>query len=400
MHTLNQFKANYSFTEVVSRFGYHFSTNKNNICPCCGKITFSVYNNDTKYKCFRPNCILNKPGDIFNFLENMGISEGFKNSLNLLEINTSNSSNKPNTSILDKVFTLYKKCFYDSSEAQNYLSNRGCNINKIEVGYAPSNPYFLRDNLPTNLNELRRYHLIKDNEKDYFNNRLIFTIRDLNNKLVHFHGRDISNKSTLRWMGSKKREDRNIDYLWRGHIEKKSPALFLTEGISDAISLVNWDIPTVATMSIQADFIKLFQPFTDLDELHCIFDNDRQSINNSKFSDTYKSWEHVLPKLIDLKLTNPKLKIYCMMPPTYNGIKDLNDWISNLSKKQFQDYYIKHSLDLGEFTFNLYKDRLEYGNKLILLSQYYPKLKQLMSEYISNCYDHWIDYAILLQSNV
>lgn len=393
MTTLTQFKTKHSFTEVAGRFGYHFSPNKTNICPCCNKNTFSVFNNDTRYKCFRPACDLNKVGDIFNFLQILGISSSFKESISLLNLETSNTVKQNKVSILDTVFDLYKEQYTNSVKAQEYLIHRGYSTKKIEVGYAPADVYFLRDRLEPQLEVLKSYSLVNDNYEDYFKDRLIFPVRDLSNKIVHFHSRDISNDPniTLRWLASKRRDTSNINYLWRGHIEKNSKALFLTEGISDGLSLVNWDLPTVSTMSIQADFTTLLQPFTNLEELHCIFDNDRHSISTNKSSYTYKSWEVVLPKLISLKLARPNLTIYCLMPPSLPNVKDLNDFTLTVSKKEFQDYYSKNTLSLPEFTFKFFF-RPDYYKSLIQLSKDNLTLQQKLLSVIDNEYNNWLEF--------
>ena len=392
MSTLSQFKTKHSFTEVAARFGYHFSSNKTNICPCCNKSSFSVFANDTKYKCFRPTCELNKAGDIFNFLQVIGVSSNFKESISLLNLESSNFK-VDKTNILDTVFDLYKQEYKNYYKAEKYLLNRGYNPKKVEVGYAPADPHFLIYKLPNDLDLLKSYFLINDNNEDYFRDRLIFPIRDLSNKIVHFHTRDISDNLnvSLRWLASKRRDTSNINYLWRGHIEKNSKAIFLTEGISDGLSLVNWDLPTVATMSIQADFSTLFKPFVQLKELHCIFDNDRNSITPNKVSYSYKSWEIVLPKLIELKLSRPTLNIYCFMPPPAPNIKDLNNFTQTLTKQQFQDYYSKHTLSLSDFIIKFFF-RPDYYKVLVKLSQYEESLRNTLLELVNNDYNNWLEF--------
>jgi hypothetical protein len=396
MITLEQFKTQHSFTQVASQFGYHFTLNKINYCPICNKHSFSIYNNDTRYKCFRPSCELNKTGDIFNFLEIVGLSSNFKDSLKLLDISSStNYQPKKQNSILNRVFSLYKEEFNKSLEAQDYLKSRGYNLNKFEVGYAPNNKFYLSELLPSNSDELLKYHLIKLNGEDYFQNRLVFPIRTLDNYIIHFHSRDLSNSSelTLRWMASKKRETSNIDYLWRGHIESKSKAIFLTEGISDALSLLTWDLPVVATMSIQADIAKLFSSFHNLEELHCIFDNDRQIISNHKSSYTYKSWEHILPQLINLKLQRPNLQIFCFMPPPTNGVKDLNDYCKLVSKSEFQSNYNESTLSLEDFTIKHFFKK-SYYKRLLELCKYSKSLQVKLESLVESNYSSWIDFIM------
>lgn len=392
MSSLEQFKAQHSFTLVASQFGYHFSPNKTNICPACNKATFSIFNNDTRYKCFRPNCELNKTGDIFNFLQFIGISNSFKESLELLNINQSSKTN----SILNEVYRIYLDEFKETTKGKQYLLNRGYNLAKIDVGYAPSYS-ILSHKLNNHIDNLKKYYLINDKDEDYFRDRLIFPIRNYSNKIVHFHSRDLSNNpNAIRWMGTKKREDRNIDYLWRGNIEYKSKAIFLTEGISDGLSLLSWDLPVVSTLSIQGDFIELLKPFNDLEELHCIFDNDKQTVNNSSLSGTYKSWEFIIPKLVSLKLLRPSLNIYCMMPPNKNNIKDLNDWFNVSTKEEFYTYYTENTLSIEEFIFKYFHPRIDYYKHLIKLSQHSLPLRHKLKSYIDSNFNDYIDFINLI----
>lgn len=357
-------------------------------CPCCGgRSSFIIYPNQN-YKCFKPSCDLWKGGTIFTFFEWAGLS--YSQTCKLLGLNP--HSNKTvitdtRSHTLNVLLDEAKDRLLKTPHALEYIHKR-YNLTKsdlskseYEIGYANCLP-----------------------QLNFYNeDRIIFPIRDHYGGLVHYHTRSMDSNSEYRWLPTTKIDGGRPfgDYLWNAHLYHNHTQLFLTEGISDGLTLTKLGFPTISLLSLTAPILELLPKFHNLNSLIVIFDNDKVPLNTQTNKKVYKSWDApdstgtpLISRLLHLAINNPKLKIWCLMPPNIVGVKDVNDWVQQLqhTKQSFIENVTQRAQLISDFTINYYWDDTT-KHPLIIKSINNSISEQLFLNKLNNTDPHsWLDY--------
>jgi len=357
-------------------------------CPACGGRSSFIINHNNTYKCHKPSCEFWKGGNIFTYFKWAGYTYtetckilGIK-SINSKPVITDTRSIRLNV-LLDECKTRLKQ----NRNALDYIYSRyGITLTdldnpKFELGYANC------------LEELNFYN----------EDRIIFPIRDHYGGLVHFHTRSMNPESACRWLPTTKIEGGRPfgDYIWNAHLYHQNKELFLTEGISDGITLTKLGLPTISMLSLTAPIVELLQKFNNLTNLTVILDNDKVPFNQSLGSKRqYKSWDApdskgttVIDKLLQLAILKPNINIWCLMPPSMVGIKDVNDWVSKHkhTKQSFISAVSNRAQLVTDFAINYYwKDVSKHP--LIIKSIKTKASEDLFISKVVVNYSDWIDY--------
>lgn len=360
-------------------------------CPVChGSTSFIVNRDDDTYKCFKPSCDLYKKGNAISFYmyfkhctytEAETYVEGVAKSKNVIT--------NPRGLLLEELFSTLQSKLRVSPRGLSYLQDRylityqdlTTNLLYNDIGYTDGS------DIPSDIG--------------YFDESIIFAIRDMSGGIVHYHTRNIApphiNKNNIRWKGTSKLDGGKAfsDYIWNAHHYLNKQELFLTEGISDGLTLTKLGLPTISILSLTAPILELIPLFRNLRNLTILLDNDKVSLSSK-----YKSWDAVdksglsiLDKLLILSSNNPKLNIWCAMPPNKVGIKDINDWV--LKHRHTQESFIKTltpKVKLApDFAIEHYwQDTSKH--KLIIKSINNQSTKELFLHNVRDSYTNWFDY--------
>lgn len=199
--------------------------------------------------------------------------------------------------ILNKFISEY----YHSHQDQEYIEQRMITqdmVEKFMIGYSPNESLqkVLIDN-KYNIDIAKEIGIVKDNDKNYFYNRVMFPIRDIKGNVLGFGGRiTTEDKKSPKYINSKESEiyiKGNLVYgLYesQGSIAKNKNAL-MTEGYTDVISLhqygFDYSIATGGT-SVTTNQIKLIKKYTN--QVTLLYDGDQAGI---------KSLNKTIPILIE-----------------------------------------------------------------------------------------------------
>jgi hypothetical protein len=143
-------------------------------------------------------------------------------------------------------------------------------------------------------------------ENGKMKNRYVFPIFNLNNQIIGFSGRDITNKSKIKWkhIGEKK------DWIYPLHINKdpfNEKEIFLVESIGDCLSM--WDAGvtnTVVTFGLDISISILnFLLRSDFKKINISFNNDLEK--NSAGNIAAKKSYNKLLRYFDKNQLNIKL---------------------------------------------------------------------------------------------
>ena len=238
------------------------------LCPFHQDTKPSLYVSPEKkvYKCF--SC--NKGGDVISFVQQIkkidylgaikfvAEKSNFKN-ININNLNIVRNEKKENYLKLNKEASFFfNRMLYneENKEALNYLYSRGLDNNQIRyfnIGFAPLSKdslfkYLTRKDKNGNQtwkeNDLLQSDLVyldQQNEyRDFFFNRIIFSISDEFNNIVGFSGRTLSKNENVKYLNSKSNEFFKKDSLFynmHNVINNELEKIYLVEGFFDVISM-------------------------------------------------------------------------------------------------------------------------------------------------------------------
>jgi DNA primase len=330
------------------------------------------------YKCF--SC--GASGNIYNFLmdyEHIDFKESLSKLSSKLGINIDSNNIKVNTKF-DKFYEIYditNKLYQNNllsekgSSARNYLKSRNIGIEEIKkfnIGLSFSNNQIVKQlEKKYNLLDLEDIGLISSNH-DIFQNRIMFPLMNLENKIVAFSGRvyDTNNKDS-KYINTKetnifKKGEILYNYYSSKEEVRVKKYLILVEGFMDVIRLSTIGIKNVvATMgtSITANQMKLLKRLSN--NIYLCFDGDDPgklaNINNG---------EELIKHDINIKvisLDNDE------DPDSYvlkNGKEKFENLIENA--KSYQEYYMEYQKDT--ISSSDIKEVTEYINKVLEKLQY------------------------------
>lgn len=214
---ISQIIAQLSILTVLEH--YHLKPNKNKMV-CCPfhddkNPSMQVYAETNTVFCFSGNCKMNgKKIDAIQFIqdkENVSKHEAIKKAQSMINENIQPVQAKPiiQTENLTEVFTKLKQSLYSSSKARAYAESRNIYNAKLEAGY----------------NNGTHYSKLK--------NCIIFPLKDKQNNIVSFYGRNIESKG---------KDDRhfytaNRKGLYPNYPNQETETLIITESIIDSATL-------------------------------------------------------------------------------------------------------------------------------------------------------------------
>lgn len=330
------------------------------------------------YKCF--SC--GASGNIYNFLmdyEHIDFKEALSKLSSKLGINIDSNNIKVNTKF-DKFYEIYditNKLYQNNllsekgSSARNYLKSRNIGIEEIKkfnIGLSFSNNQIVKQlEKKYNLLDLEDIGLISSNH-DIFQNRIMFPLMNLENKIVAFSGRVYdTNTKDAKYINTKetnifKKGEILYNYYSSKEEVRVKKYLILVEGFMDVIRLSTIGIKNVvATMgtSITANQMKLLKRLSN--NIYLCFDGDDPgklaNINNG---------EELIKHDINIKvisLDNDE------DPDSYvlkNGKEKFENLIENA--KSYQEYYMEYQKDT--ISSSDIKEVTEYINKVLEKLQY------------------------------
>lgn len=382
--------------------------NGGNTCPCCNRPQkLWVWNNQT-YKCFYPGCELSEgPRNVislYRHLNYLSSPAGFYQALQDLEqmagIEVTEVQLRTRATALEEALAIYQETLWseEGQKALNYLLNRGFSretINEIGLGYAPPRGC-LRD---YNVNEIQlvREGLIK-NKKDYFRNRIIFPLYNLQGYLIHLQGRylgdiplDSSGQPLCgRYKDSRHDKNGSKNYLFLEHLLKSyaPDELIIAEGAPDALSFYEAGFAAVGLLGLE----KLTAHYHKLRKFKRIvfaFDNDRFAEDHPKYPNEYKSWVSVLPQILALQILSPSTVFELWTPPS--SCKDANEVLQTLGPDALVES-IQTRWSFPETIIHKWGPDLQRHKELIKLVSALPEYRDRLRKYIS--FADPLDYAI------
>lgn len=327
-------------------------------CPFCGRLN-KLRVRGPNYKCFHPEC--GKSGSPVDWLIDLNFASSVRDSISMLSSISGLVENKrwlERTEILTAAFEFYKKA--DCQKAKEVLQSRGISkaLNEVSFGYAPDSNYL--ESCGLTKSDLKKAYLLSQGggeTREFFQDRIIFPIYNENGKLVHLQGRACNPNAKIRWLSTSFPEIVSPinHYLFNlPSLTYPKDGLFLCEGISDSLSMIELGLPVVGCFGVNIDLTRYIHLFSNTQNLIVMIDNDQYEISSEKPGD-YKSWNSMVPTLIDIAVSLPELNIYCLMVPEDKG-KDVNDWVkAGATQQDILKHVDLNSQSLEDFCLNLCK---------------------------------------------
>lgn len=354
---LNVWEFVISKNDIVSIIGEYVSLTKQGknykaCCPFHGEKTpsFIVSQDKGIFKCF--GC--GKSGNVVKFIElkeNINSTEALKflankQNLDLNQFSHFFDKNKVSNEQLRILevnneannFFRYQLLFEKTEQLKNYLKTRGIDdslIKEFQIGFASNQKSIFNSLIEKqfNLFEISNSSLVTgQNNKNFFNDRLMFPIHDSNGDVVAFSGRDITNNQIPKYLNSSetiifKKNKVMFNYFHAKNEIIEKNEVYLVEGQFDCIALFKAGIKNcVAIMgtSLSVDHIKEFQNKT----INLFFDNDRAGINatfkNLKIILYYSKKYNLKVNFVENKINKDPDEIYQI-----DQGKTLNDLCKN-----------------------------------------------------------------------
>jgi len=385
----------------MNHLGYNFHEGYSNLCPFCGKNKLSI--GKELFHCFKSGCTANtKSGDIYTLLTLTGKASSFKAAYKVtLElagynptIQPGNKGTRQRMTVLESAF----KVFNESTELPvwDYLLSRGIKkaLRYIPVGFAKGR---MLTSKGFSKESLDKAGLLSRDGHEVFQNDIVFPIFNREGRLVHLQGRSLEEHTDLRWINTRSHdeEDSITKYLFNENNVSSSKEVYLTEGITDGLSLIEILGPyNVFSCIGTSPSLKLHSVFDGV--VIAIFDND-------KFIDEYnysrlKSWNSIIKPLMEIKLQYPSAKIKCVHPPDLPYLTDINDWMiqRGLDYSSFREYVEASSKDLFDFILDNFSFSIFDFHNLLLEYAYkydYRFLKERINSAISSEVNSYTEYV-------
>lgn len=378
-------------------------------CPFCKRPKKLRVTGDQHYKCFHPEC--GKSGSVYDFLIQMGRAKSFQEAATVLGSNYSKSSKKDwfrRMTTLTTAFELYEVAITD--ECLSYLNDRGYGevLESQRFGYAPDGGYLQERGM--RLADLVEVGLAYQTGQEFYRNRVVFPVCDREGRIVHFQGRSLDADAEVRWLATPSRSDQSeiaispiTHYLYNAHsylrTEEEIDVLFLQEGVSDCLSMLQLGVKAVACFGVEVSLVRHTALFEKVKHLFVMLDGDRYAVGTPK-AGLYKSWTPMLSHLVDLKKSLPNLEIWCAPPPNQPGIKDINNWLRSglLTPTSLESYLRENAKRLEVFATENLGDHWQFHPLLATLVgvKSYPEDIERLREYAAKLEPDPIKYAIEL----
>ncbi|UVO15685.1 DNA primase [Mesomycoplasma ovipneumoniae] len=234
-------------------------------------------------------------------------------------------------------------------EIYNFINSRGLSreiIEKFKIGFAPSS--FLKPRLVDSKlfdeETLKDYSLLNQQGFDFFQNRIVFPIENLEGKVVGFSGRCLPNTKCepkyLNSPSSKLFSKSEIFYNYKNAIADNPKEIFITEGFFDVIAFYKVNIKNVIALmgtSLTKKHCELLNNFTVVIAL----DGDRAGLEA-----TLKS---------ALILSQNKIKTYIISG--FDG-KDPDEYLNNFGAESFLEK-LSDRKNCFDFAYSFYKNQIK-----------------------------------------
>ncbi|MHA0315654.1 DNA primase [Mesomycoplasma ovipneumoniae] len=234
-------------------------------------------------------------------------------------------------------------------EIYNFINSRGLSreiIEKFKIGFAPSS--FLKPRLVDSKlfdeETLKDYSLLNQQGFDFFQNRIVFPIENLEGKVVGFSGRCLPNTKCepkyLNSPSSKLFSKSEIFYNYKNAIADNPKEIFITEGFFDVIAFYKVNIKNVIALmgtSLTKKHCELLNNFTVVIAL----DGDRAGLEA-----TLKS---------ALILSQNRIKTYIISG--FDG-KDPDEYLNNFGAESFLEK-LSDRKNCFDFAYSFYKNQIK-----------------------------------------
>ncbi|MHA0298316.1 DNA primase [Mesomycoplasma ovipneumoniae] len=234
-------------------------------------------------------------------------------------------------------------------EIYNFINSRGLTreiIEKFKIGFAPSS--FLKSRLVDSKlfdeETLKDYSLLNQQGFDFFQNRIVFPIENLEGKVVGFSGRCLPNTKCepkyLNSPSSKLFSKSEIFYNYKNAITDNPKEIFITEGFFDVIAFYKVNIKNVIALmgtSLTKKHCELLNNFTVVIAL----DGDRAGLEA-----TLKS---------ALILSQNRIKTYIISG--FDG-KDPDEYLNNFGAESFLEK-LSNRKNCFDFAYSFYKNQIK-----------------------------------------
>ena len=335
------------------------------LCPFHNEKTpsFTVSPAKNLYKCF--GC--GKAGNAVGFLmehESMSFPEALrylakKYNIEIEETQVSEEY-KEERKYLDSLFIIndYAKNYYEEqlfltdigkSVGLHYFKERGYReetIRKFGLGFAhnKSDAFTLKaTNDGYQLDLLKKLGLTSQHGRDFFRNRVMFTLHNLSGKVIGFAGRILQKDAKApKYINSPETDIYNkSQFLYGAHQARKAirkeDECILVEGYTDVISLHQAGIENVVASSgtsLTIEQIRLIKRYTP--NIKILYDGDAAGVKAA-----LRGLDMVLEQDLNVKV--------CLLPKG----EDPDSYLQNVGSSAFKEYLEKESAD-----FILFKTKL------------------------------------------
>jgi hypothetical protein len=391
MTSIQQLKAQLTLTTVAEKFNIPLTKGDGRQpCPFCSSHTAFKTTRNEHYVCFK----CGKRGDILNLLVDYEIcktnQEAFRE-LAQLAAPGEHIYREKATGLADVHEYFLEQARKNPNILKDFATSRGYSLAVLkDVGYAPPG-----NDVPDHIRALLvRYNLWYEAKpsRPFFQDRLIFPVRDCNGSIVHFTSRAVDPTVEPRWMHSQHKPPIN-NYLYNlDQIPKDKDYVVVTEGVTDCLSLLEIGEPAVACFGVHNPMVHYAWALKHITHLVAIFDRDKYALGTEKFGQ-YKSWSNIMPGLINLSL-ELQIPIFCCMVPDWSGVKDVNDYLITIEydPKEYRRHLANNCIPLEKFAFDLYKNDIKQHDQLWRLAKYNLELELMLKQFVDAAYPSWTSY--------
>jgi DNA primase len=393
-------KATVSLTDVASAFDIAITKGDGREpCPFCHSHSAFKVTRNTYYICYK----CGRRGDIMNLLVDAGISKNYKEAYAAIKeiggsTEVATTVYRQSLNELEEIHSYFlDQAKLNPSIIEQFAASRGFSDLQTlsQVGYCPANvepDYRLKQLL---VKHSLWYDSFKSHEECAFANRIVFPIKNASGRVVHFTARAVDNNVERRWLHSQSKPSIN-HYLYNLeeiYHQRKHDYVILTEGVTDCLALLQLGEPAVGCFGVNSPLVQHAWALKHISHLVAVFDRDKYPLGTERAGE-YKSWSGMTPALIELAL-DLNIPIFCCMVPDWSGVKDINDYLKiiDYNRAEFKRFLANNAVPLGEFAFELYKQRPKYHESLWRLAKQSDELKLCLRDYVEKRYACWSDYV-------
>lgn len=360
-------------------------------CPFCGSNTAFKITRNMYYHCYK----CRKSGDAFKMLSDYGLARDFKDAYRKLlgHVNASHTyySYVSNLKGLNEAFSIYvEEAKKNEAVIQSYFDSRGWKYVPGTVGFGTQNCLQKAGMSKAELQELQLYN--PEYKTEYYNNHIIFPVKNPYRSVVHFCGRSIDPDAELRWKHTKGKIPIN-NYLYGSENVKGAKEIAICEGVSDHMSLQQVAQPAVAVFGVNIPLVHNAGVFKSCQSMVAIFDRDKYPLGSENAGE-YKSWSQIIPHLIDL-IVETRKPIYYLMVPSIPGVKDINDYLLSIEYDE-EEYanWLKKKQPLHKLAFKVLGGDISKHDLLWRLQAAWPleHFDSFFEKEILKTYKTWPEY--------